>query len=99
MGDNFSRVFLETADWERPGFAECLLEYPCCRRAFIRGAFLTTGSMSNPGKSYHLEIVCRKMQGAEELCQVMETFGVSPKIIRRDSASPGVVMTRITSSF
>ena len=83
VGDKFSRVFLETADWERPGFAECLLEYPCCRRAFIRGAFLTTGSMSNPGKSYHLEIVCRKMQGAEELCQVMETFGVSPKIIRR----------------
>ena len=83
VGDKFSRVFLETADWERPGFAECLLEYPCCRRAFIRGAFLTSGSMSNPGKSYHFEIVCRKMQGAEELCRVIETFGISPKIIQR----------------
>ena len=83
VGDKFSRVFQETADWERPGFAECLLEYPCCRRAFIRGAFLTSGSMSNPGKSYHFEISCRKQQGAEELCRVIETFGISPKIIRR----------------
>lgn len=83
VGDKFSRVFLETADWERQGFAECLLEYPCCRRAFIRGAFLTSGSMSNPGKSYHFEIVCRKMQGAEELCRVIGTFGISPKIIQR----------------
>lgn len=83
VGDKFSRVFLETADWERPGFAECLLEYPCCRRAFVRGAFLTSGSMSNPGKSYHFEIVCRKMQGAEELCKVIETFGIFPKTIRR----------------
>lgn len=82
-GDKFSRVWMETADWEQPGFKECLLEYPCCRRAFIRGAFLTAGSMNNPGKSYHFEIACRKMQGAEELCRVMETFGISPKIIER----------------
>ena len=82
-GDKFSRVFLETADWERPGFAECLLEYPCCRRAFIRGAFLASGSMSNPGKSYHFEIVCRKQQGAEELCRVIETFDIFPKTVRR----------------
>ncbi|MCD7981710.1 MAG: DNA-binding protein WhiA [Clostridiales bacterium] len=82
-GDRFSRVWRETADWERDGFRECLLEYPCCRRAFIRGAFLTSGSMSNPGKSYHFEIVCRESQGAEELCRVIETFDIDPKIIQR----------------
>jgi len=82
-GDQFSRVWMETADWEKPGFSECLLEYPCCRRAFIRGAFLTSGSMSNPGKSYHFEIVCRKKQGAEELCRIIETFDIYPKIIQR----------------
>lgn len=83
VGDKFSRVFRETADWEQPGFAESLLEYPCCRRAFIRGSFLTSGSMSNPGKSYHFEIVCRKRQGAEELCRIIGTFGILPKIIHR----------------
>ncbi|MCC8028996.1 MAG: DNA-binding protein WhiA [Lachnospiraceae bacterium] len=82
-GDRFSRVWMETADWVRPGFRECLLEYPCCRRAFIRGAFLTAGSMSNPGKSYHFEIVCRDRRGAEELCRVIETFEIRPKIIER----------------
>ncbi len=82
-GDKFSRVWMETADWEQPCFKESLLEYPCCRRAFVRGAFLTSGSISNPGKSYHFEIACRKMQGAEELCEVMETFDIHPKIVRR----------------
>lgn len=82
-GDKFSRVWMETADWEQPEFQESLLEYPCCRRAFLRGAFLTSGSISNPGKSYHFEITCRKMQGAEELSRVMESFEIFPKIIER----------------
>jgi len=82
-GDRFSRVWRETADWEKPGFQECLLEYNCCRRAFIRGAFLTSGSMSDPGKSYHFEVVCRTQKGAEELCAVIETFDIHPKIIQR----------------
>ncbi len=84
-GDRFSRVWRETADWEKPGFKECLLEYPCCRRAFIRGAFLTSGSMSDPGKSYHFEVVCRTRRGAEELCAVMESFDIHPKIVLRKS--------------
>ena len=35
-----------------------LLQNACCRRAYIRGAFLSAGSISNPQKSYHFEIVC-----------------------------------------
>ena len=35
-----------------------LLRQNCCRRAFIRGAFLAVGSVSDPEKSYHFEIVC-----------------------------------------
>ena len=35
-----------------------LVQKSCCRRAFIRGAFLSAGSMSDPEKSYHFEIVC-----------------------------------------
>ena len=27
----------------------------CCKRAFLRGAFLMTGSVNDPAKSYHLE--------------------------------------------
>ena len=82
-GDSFRRVWRKTADWETPGFSEKVLARSCCRRAFIRGAFLTSGSMSNPGKSYHFEIVCRKREGAEVLCAAAETFGIFPKIIQR----------------
>ena len=34
-----------------------LVQSSCCKRAFIRGAFLTAGSVTDPKKSYHLEIV------------------------------------------
>lgn len=35
-----------------------LLKNACCRRAFLRGAFLAVGSMSDPTKGYHLEFDC-----------------------------------------
>ena len=35
-----------------------VLQNACCRRAFIRGAFLAAGSISAPEKFYHFEIVC-----------------------------------------
>lgn len=34
-----------------------ILERPCCRTAFIRGAFLAGGSVTDPEKRYHLELV------------------------------------------
>lgn len=40
----------------------------CCRRAFLRGAFLGAGSMTSPEKSYHLEIVAED----ERFCQLVE---------------------------
>ena len=33
-----------------------LLEKDCCRRAFLRGAFLAGGSVTDPEKRYHLEL-------------------------------------------
>ena len=35
-----------------------VVQNPCCRRAFLRGAFLASGSISDPEKFYHFEIVC-----------------------------------------
>ncbi|MCD8300273.1 MAG: DNA-binding protein WhiA [Clostridiales bacterium] len=82
-GDKFSRVWHETADWEEPGFGKSLLEYSCCRRAFIRGAFMASGSMSNPGKSYHFEIVCADEAQAGIIKHIAETFDISPGIVKR----------------
>ena len=55
----------------------------CCRRAFIRGAFLAVGSMSNPEKSYHIEIVCPAKDKAEYLRGMINCFGLDAKVIVR----------------
>ena len=39
----------------------------CCKRAFLRGAFLASGSMSHPEKSYHIEMVCASKAKAEQI--------------------------------
>lgn len=60
-----------------------LLQQTCCRRAFIRGAFLSCGSMSNPNKSYHFEIVCGNLAQAKQLANIMNSFEVDAKIVAR----------------
>ncbi len=60
-----------------------LLQQPCCKRAFIRGAYLCSGSMSDPNKAYHFEIVCKDRAQADQLSYVMNSFQVDSKIIER----------------
>lgn len=60
-----------------------LIQSVCCKRAFIRGAFVVSGSMSEPSKSYHLEFVCGKEDQAEKLRDMINSFGMDAKIILR----------------
>lgn len=55
----------------------------CCKRAFIRGAFLVAGSISNPEKDYHFEIVVPFAKKAVQLQEIINTFGLEAKIVRR----------------
>jgi len=55
----------------------------CCKRAYLRGAFIASGSMSAPNKSYHFEIVCANQPQAEYLRELMHSFGVDAKIVLR----------------
>lgn len=55
----------------------------CCKRAFLRGAFLSVGSMSDPAKGYHLEFDCTSAGKAEQLQDIMEAFDIESKIILR----------------
>lgn len=59
------------------------LEKTCCKRAFIRGAFLASGSMSDPNKAYHFEIVCRTPEQASRIQELMKEFETEPKIVER----------------
>lgn len=72
---------------QKPAMSECvngiLIQQTCCKRAYIRGAFLAGGSISNPQKSYHFEIVCGKEAQAEQLRNVINSFGMDAKIVER----------------
>lgn len=60
-----------------------VIQQSCCRRAFIRGAFLSSGSISDPEKFYHFEIVCATEEKAEQLKNIIATFGLEAKIVKR----------------
>lgn len=60
-----------------------LVQQTCCKRAFIRGAFMAAGSISDPNKSYHFEIVCHTLEQAQQLKELMEFFETEPKIVER----------------
>ena len=60
-----------------------VIQHSCCKRAFIRGAFLAAGSVSNPEKSYHIEIVCAASKKAEQLREIINSFGLDAKVIVR----------------
>lgn len=55
----------------------------CCKRAFLRGAFLSAGSISKPEKSYHFEMVCTTMAKALQLKDIIKTFEIDAKIVER----------------
>ena len=52
-------------------------------RAFLRGAFLAAGSVSDPEKFYHLEIVCATEPKAKQIRSIMATFGIEARIVVR----------------
>ena len=55
----------------------------CCKRAFVRGSFLAAGSISDPEKFYHFEIVCSTQGKAIQIQQVIASFDVDARIVMR----------------
>lgn len=55
----------------------------CCKAALLRGIFLGGGSMIDPGKSYHAEMVSNHFSLEKDLRPVFEYFELYPKMINR----------------
>jgi DNA-binding protein WhiA len=62
---------------------ESLLKKPCCRSAYLRGVFLARGSITDPEKTYHLEIIAKSKEQAKQIIMVMATFSITGKLINR----------------
>lgn len=64
--------------------AEDLIKKKCCRRSYLRGAFLAGGSVNNPEtSSYHLEIFSLYPEHNDALSELMNTFGLNSKTLER----------------
>ncbi len=75
------RLLLDICGYQpQPEFA---FKQSCCKRAFLRGAFLAAGSVSSPEKTYHLEFMTKNTALAEQLIVLMQEFEIDAKIIRR----------------
>lgn len=56
-----------------------ILQKTCCKRAYVRGLFLMNGTITDPAKSYHLELRVPGDSEAEQVCSILSEFGISPK--------------------
>ncbi|MFF2755319.1 DNA-binding protein WhiA [Psychrobacillus sp. NPDC058041] len=61
-----------------------LVKKKCCKRAYLRGAFLAGGSVNNPEtSSYHLEIYSLYKTHSDALVELMNEFELNAKTIER----------------
>ncbi|MCI8596961.1 MAG: DNA-binding protein WhiA [Lachnospiraceae bacterium] len=78
-----NRSYDVTSYMDMAAVRHILIQNLCCKRAFIRGAFLASGSISDPEKGYHFEIVCNTAEKAEQLKDMIGSFGMEAKITTR----------------
>ena len=64
-----------------------VLEEPCCRAAFLRGAFLAGGSVTDPRKAYHLELSTSHVQASREVSALLQEMGFLPRSVMRGGSA------------
>ncbi|KYH35390.1 putative sporulation transcription regulator WhiA [Clostridium tepidiprofundi DSM 19306] len=68
------------------GIPEYIISNDLYKKAYIRGAFLGGGSISNPEKAYHLEFVTHNKEYADELSELVNSFNLNSKVIKRKNS-------------
>jgi len=64
-----------------------VVENECCRTAFLRGAFLAGGSVTDPAKGYHIELTTTHQAVARETnLLIHDALGILPKIASRSGS-------------
>ncbi|MGM0829860.1 MAG: DNA-binding protein WhiA [Bacillota bacterium] len=75
LGENFTFIH---------NISEDLIKKKCCKRSYLRGAFLAGGSVNNPEtSSYHLEIFSLYSEHNDALSELMNSFGLNSKTLER----------------
>ena len=81
-------VILETYGFDRDTLSLHInlpvVEEECCKAAFLRGAFLAGGSVTDPAKGYHMELTTTHQSVAREgYALIFEVLGFNPKSATR----------------
>ncbi|NNG67028.1 DNA-binding protein WhiA [Caldanaerobacter subterraneus] len=56
------------------------------KKAYLRGAFLGGGSISDPEKAYHLEFVTHNLEHGQDLSNLINSFNLNSKVIARKNS-------------
>ncbi|WP_257351878.1 DNA-binding protein WhiA [Pseudalkalibacillus decolorationis] len=84
-----SRTLLDELDIMGEGYtfkrsvSETITKRSCCKRSYLRGAFLAGGSLNHPDTSYHLEIFSMYEEHTESLCDLVNSFGLNARMLER----------------
>ncbi len=65
------------------GIPKLVIKSSCCKRAYLRGTFISGGSLCHPEKNYHLELVNQSASLCNELSDLINTFDINSKVIKR----------------
>ena len=65
-----------------------VMEKPCCAAAFLRGAFLSCGQLSDPRKNYRLDLLLPCETAGISVCELLRDQGFMPRLsVRRDGTA------------
>lgn len=76
----------EGCNYISDGIYSDLIKTKCCRRAYLKGVFLGAGTISDPEKAYHLEIVCNSEVLSGDVKKLINSFGLHSKSVLRKSS-------------
>lgn len=68
------------------GIDPALIAKQCCAAAYLRGAFLGSGFISNPKSDFHFEIIVESEELAAGLVRIMEEKGIHARVMQRRSS-------------
>ena len=80
--EQFRMIMAAVGDFDQP-VNPLLIKNSCCQRAFLRGAFLSAGSISDPTGGYHLEFVCTDAGQAAQILELLSAFDIEGKLVLR----------------
>lgn len=73
----------EGSNYITDGLDAAIIKKRCCRKAALRGIFLAAGSVSDPSKDYHLELVCASQYMANDVKKLIASMGLRSGITQR----------------